>query len=335
MTPHALHDKLRHVSIGASTCQYHMEKCEELAPLINRINQIKNAKNAVILAHSYVAPEICQGVADFSGDSYQLSVDAQKTTADIIVFAAVKFMAETAKILNPSKRVFVPSQENGCSLADSITAQEVRSFRKQFPDHAFVCYINTTAAVKAECDVCVTSSNVYKIVQNYPNNKIFFLPDRLMGLNLIEEMQRRGVKKDIQLSDGVCYVHEQYDPEMIEYLRLKHPTVKVLSHPECNPGVLHHSDFVGSTSQMLDYVRTSADKEFLMLTECGLTARLQTEMPSKQFVGSCTMCKYMKSNSLEDILRVLENPQLQDEIFIDADVQERALKCIQRMFEYA
>jgi len=323
------------VSLGATTCIYSHETCEQMLPLIHRIQKLKREKNAVILAHSYVSPEIALAVADYSGDSYQLSKDATKTQADIIVFAAVRFMAETAKILNPTKRVLIPGTETGCTLADSIDANAVRQLRDLYPDYTFVCYINTTAEVKALCDICVTSSNVYKIVQNYPNDKIFFLPDKLMGQNLIEEMKRRGVNKDIRTSDGVCYVHEQYDPEMIQYLRLKHPKVKVLSHPECSPSILHESDFTGSTSQMLDYVHQSEEQTFLMLTECGLTARLQTELPNRQFIGSCTMCRYMKSNSLEGILRVLENPQAADEVHLDSALQKAALKCIQNMFAYA
>jgi quinolinate synthase len=197
-----------------------------------------------------------------------------------------------------------------------------------------VCYINTTADVKAECDVCVTSSNVYHIVETIPSDKIYFLPDKLMGQNLKVEMERRGVHKDIQVYDGTCYVHEEYDPEMVRFLRLKFPGVKVLSHPECNPGIIKVSDYVGSTSQMLDYVEKSKDSRFAMLTECGLSSRLQVEFPEKQIVGSCTMCKYMKSNSLEGILRVLLKPRPEDEVTLDEDVRVRALRCIDAMFEY-
>lgn len=329
-----LFEVLKHVKVGPASCHYHFEKCEEIAPLINEINHLKREKNAVILAHSYVAPEIIYGVSDFNGDSYQLSKDAQNTSAQTIVFAAVKFMAETAKILNPHKKVLVPNKLNGCTLADSITGEKVRELKKNFPHHAFVCYINTSAEVKAECDVCVTSSNVYDIVQKHPNDKIFFLPDRLMGLNVIDEMNRRGVKKEIQIYDGVCYVHEQYDPEMIEFLRLEHPLVKVLAHPECTPGILAHSDYVGSTSQMIQYVKKSPDRQFVMLTECGLTGRLQMELPDRQFIGSCTMCKYMKDNSLENILRVLKNPDLEDEIHIDSGVLARAYSSIESMFKF-
>ncbi|MCH8193270.1 MAG: quinolinate synthase NadA [Planctomycetes bacterium] len=335
MTADALYDKLRRVKLGGSTCLYTPEKCEEMAPLINEIVTLKHEKNAVILAHSYVSPEIVEGVADFVGDSYGLSKDAMKTDADIIVFAAVRFMGETAKILNPTKQVLIPSELNGCSLADSITAADVRGERKLFPDHTFVCYINTSAEVKAECDVCVTSSNINDIIERLPTDKVYFVPDRLMGLNLREEMDRRGVHKDIQLWNGTCYVHEEYDPDMIRYLRAEHEGLKVLSHPECSPGVLHLSDFVGSTSQLLDYMKTDDSPAYLMLTECGLTARLQIEMPEKEFVGSCSMCRYMKANNLADIKRVLVEPQPQDIVTLDPEVMKRARACIDAMFRYA
>jgi quinolinate synthase len=334
MTGAELFEKLQHVRISGGACAYTLEKCEAMAPLVNAINALKKERNAVILAHSYVSPEIVYGVADFTGDSYALAKDATRTQADIIVFAAVRFMGETAKILNPGKQVLIPGRDSGCTLADAVNGEDVRRLRKQFPEHTFVCYINTTADVKAECDVCVTSSNVYHIVETIPNDKIYFLPDKLMGQNLRDEMGRRGVVKDIQIYDGTCYVHEEYDPEMIRFLRLKFPGVKVLSHPECSPGVAKASDYVGSTSQMLDYVEKSKDTRFAMLTECGLSSRLQVEFPDKQIVGSCTMCKFMKSNSLEGILRVLLKPRPEDEVTLDEDVRVRAQRCIDAMFDY-
>ena len=330
------YNKLRTINPGCCVHNYTISKCEEFVPLINRINDLKKEKNAVILAHSYVNPEIVYGVADFIGDSYGLSKDAKNTDADIIVFAAVKFMAETAKILNPEKEVLVPSEYNGCSLADSVTAQDVISLRKQYPGYAFICYINTNAEVKAECDVCVTSSNVYNVIRKYPSDKIFFLPDRLMGLNIIEEMKRRGVKKDIKLWSGTCYVHEDYKHEMIYQMKFQFDNLKVLAHPECSPEVLNQSDFVGSTSQILKYMETASSEDaYLMLTECGITSRLQVEMPEKKIVGSCTLCKYMRSNTLEDILRVIEYPQDEDRIVLDENVRLKALSCVEAMFEYA
>jgi quinolinate synthase len=334
MTGAELYDKLKDVRISGGACAYTPEKVESMMPLINAINALKKERNAVILAHSYVSPEIVYGVADFTGDSYALAKDATTTTADTIVFAAVRFMGETAKILNPEKKVLIPGRESGCTLADAITGPDVIRLKKEFPEHTFVCYINTTADVKAECDVCVTSSNVYDIVETIPNDKIYFVPDKLMGQNIQEEMARRGVNKDIRLYPGTCYVHEEYDPEMIRFLRLKFPGVKVLSHPECSPGVARASDYVGSTAQMIDYVAKSRESQFAMLTECGLSSRLQVEFPGKKIVGSCTMCKYMKSNTLEGILRVLMKPRPEDEVVLDEDIRLRAQRCIDAMFDY-
>ena len=335
LTAEELYDKLKHVSATASTCRYTLDNCSEMAVKINEINRLKKEKNAVVLVHSYVSPEIVYGIADYTGDSYALSKNAAETDADTIIFVAVKFMGETAKILNPTKDVLIPSTLNGCSLADSITGDDVRKLREDHPDYTFICYINTTADVKAQCDICVTSGNVYDIVEKAPTDKIFFLPDKLMGYNIIKEMERRGVKKDIKLWDGVCYVHEEYDPEMIEFIRNQHQGVKVLAHPECSPGVLNHSDFVGSTSQLLNYMETADAPNYLMLTECGLTSRLQVEMPDKKFVGTCSMCKYMKANSLDDVLRVLEQPKESDYIRLNPETSVDAKKCIDAMFEFA
>jgi quinolinate synthase len=331
-----LYRQLSHLGQGgAVTCLYDMETCIQMAEKINEINHLKREQKAIILAHSYVAPEIVYGVADFKGDSYGLSKNAMEADCDTIIFAAVRFMGETAKILNPNKEVLIPGKDSGCTLADAVTAEQVRELKVKFPDHTFICYINTTASVKAECDVCVTSSNVYKIVENYPNDKIFFLPDRLMGENLQEEMKRRGVDKKIELFSGSCYVHEEYDAEMIHFLRGEYPGIQVVSHPECSPGVAAFSDYVGSTEQMLQYIASSARDQFLLLTECGLSARLQVEMPQKTFVGSCNMCRYMKSNTLDDILRVLKKPEEKDRILLSDKMMEKALKCIEQMFIYA
>ena len=334
ITARQLHNILKNIKVGGTVCHYSLKKCEEFVPVINEINELKKEKNAVILAHSYVSPEIVYGVADFVGDSYALSKDAMATDADIIVFAAVRFMGETAQILNPHKEVLIPAALDGCTLADSINAAQVRALRKEFPGYTFVCYINTTAEVKAESDVCVTSANVYDIVQNIPNDKIYFLPDKLMGQNLVLEIRRRGIKKDIRYYSGTCYVHEEYGAEQIHRIREEYPQVKVVSHPECKPEIIKESDFVGSTSQMLDYMEKTDSKEFLMLTECGLSSRLQVEMPQKRLVGTCTLCKYMKSNSLQDILRVLKNPTDRDRVVLDETIRLKALKCIEAMFKY-
>ena len=335
VTAAALHQTLSHIQIGGNVCRYSLEYCERYAPVINRIQALKKEKNALVLAHSYVSPDIIYGVADHVGDSFELSKIAQNTTHDVIIFAAVKFMAETAKILNPTKQVYVPSPINGCSLADSIDAKTVQALKEQYPDYAFICYINTTAAVKALCDCCVTSSNVYKIVEHYPSDKIYFLPDQLMGQNVAAYLNERGIQKTFKYYHGTCYVHEEYDPDMIDYLRLTYPDAAIVSHPECKPSIIEKSTFVGSTSQMVEYVKTTQHDHYVMLTECGLTSRLQLEDPTKRFIGSCTMCKYMKSNRLDQIEAILTNPQPDLCIELSDHVIETAKRSLQMMFKYS
>lgn len=336
MTTQELYDRLKVIQPGSVLCNYSYETCERMIPVINEIQELKKQHNAVILAHSYVAPEIIMSVADYEGDSFKLSQEATKVNADMIVFAAVRFMGETAKILNPSKEVLIPGTLTGCSLADSITGDEVRALRQKYPDYTFVCYINTTADVKSECDVCVTSSNVMHIVSRLDNDKIVFLPDRLMGQNLQAELIKNGIQKKIILHRGTCYVHEQYDPEMIRFFREQNSGLRVVSHPECHPGVALLSDFVGSTGQMIKYIKEApAHTPFLLLTECGLSARLQTELPNKTFIGSCSMCRYMKSNSLNNILNTLRHPEKAMKIEMEESLREKAKKCIDAMFHYA
>ena len=335
LTAEKLHEKLKNIRVGSPFCEFTLDVCADLLPMIQRIEELKREKNAIILAHNYVAPQILYSIADHTGDSYGLSKIAKESTAQMIVFIAVRFMAETAKILNPEKTVIDPNPDGGCSLADGITDQDVRRLRQQFPEHTFVCYINTTAAVKAECDVCVTSSNVYRIIETIPNDKIYFLPDKLMGQNVIQYLRDKGIEKDVQVYDGTCYVHEEYQPESIDQIRRNFAGVDVLVHPECKPSVVGKADYVGSTSGMLDHVRQSDGNTFFLLTECGLTGVLQSEFPDRQFVGTCTTCKYMKANSLENVLRVLENPQAENVIELAPDVQQKALRCVERMFEYA
>jgi quinolinate synthase len=334
-TPDALFEKLKRVKTDNKLCEYTLARCERLCPLINRITELKQERNAVILAHSYVHPDVIYGVADHVGDSYGLAQKAMQTDASTIVFPSVRFMAETAKILNPDKLVIDPNPNGGCSLADSITAEDVLRLRDQFPDHTFICYINTTAAVKAACDICVTSSNVYHIVATCPNDKIFFLPDLLMGKNLIAHLKESGIEKEIQLWDGTCYVHEEFSPEHAQHIRKQYPNVSVLAHPECSPAVIEHADVVGSTSQMVQHVKKHAKdgSPFMLLTECGLVSRLQVEHPEVQLVGNCMMCKYMKSNNLENLERALRAPRPEEIIEFDNKTREGALKCLEAMFK--
>lgn len=329
-----LYNKLKDIQVGNSICRFTEDSCQSLLPVISRIEELKRKKNAIILAHNYVAPQILYGVADFTGDSYGLSKAALESDAEVIVFSAVRFMAETAKILNPGKIVLDPNPYGGCTLADGITAADVQRLRKEYSEYTFVCYINTTAEVKALCDVCVTSSNVYAIVERIENDRIYFLPDRLMGENVINHLRDKGVEKTIEVYDGTCYVHEEYAPESVDQVRGNFPGVEVLVHPECHAGVVGKADFVGSTTGMLDHVRKSDRDTFFLLTECGLTGILQSEFPRKKFVGSCTTCRYMKSNSLQDILNTLEHPRPEQAIELSPEVQKKALQCVERMFEY-
>lgn len=326
---------LMHVDCDPRGKTWNYETCRAIAPLTLEINRLKKEKDAVILAHSYVEPEIIYGVADFRGDSYFLSMKAREARAKMIVFAGVVFMAETAKILSPEATVVVPDRGSGCSLADSLTGTQLRQLKALYPDATVVCYINSTADVKAESDVCVTSGNVYHIVENLPSRRILFVPDRLMGQNLRDELKRRGVDKEIITSDGTCMVHDQFGPADIATARQHFPGLQVVAHPECPPDVAAAADFVGSTGAMMKYVKTSGAPYFLLLTECGLVGRLQVESPEKTFIGGCRLCPYMKLNSLEKVRDALKAPRPDQIVTLDEDIRRRAARCIERMFELA
>ena len=312
---------------------WNLDGCRRIAPLTLEINRLKREQDAVILTHSYVEPEIIYGVGDFKGDSYFLSLKARDSRAKKIVFAGVVFMAETAKILSPAATVVVPDRGSGCSLADSITGEGVRRLKSLYPDATVVCYINSTAEVKAESDVCVTSGNVYEIVANLPSRRILFVPDRLMGENVRTELKRRGVDKEIITSDGTCIVHDQFEPTAITEARARFPGLKVVAHPECTPEVAAAADFVGSTGAMMKYVKQTAAPYFLMLTECGLVGRLQVEDPEKRFIGGCRLCPYMKLNTLEKVRDALVAPRPDQIVTLDEAMRVRAARCIDRMFE--
>ncbi len=324
---------LLHVDCDPRGVTWNYEACRRIAPLTLEINRLKKEKDAVILTHSYVEPEIVYGVGDFKGDSYFLSLAAKKARAKMIVFAGVVFMAETAKILSPDATVVVPDRGSGCSLADSIDGDGVRRLKALYPDATVVCYINSTADVKAESDVCVTSGNVHHIIQNLPARRILFVPDRLMGQNVRDELRRRGVDKEIITSDGTCMVHDQFGPADIAAARAQFPGLKVVSHPECTPEVAAVSDFVGSTGAMMKYVKTTGAPYYLMLTECGLVGRLQVEAPEKNFIGGCRLCPYMKLNSLEKVRDALKSPRPDQIVTLDEGMRLRAARCIERMFE--
>ena len=315
--------------------KWNIETCRKIAPLTLEINRLKKEKNAVILTHSYVEPEVIYGVGDFKGDSYYLADQARQAKADVIVFAGVVFMAETAKILSPDALVVVPDRDSGCSLADSLNGEDVRRLKAMYPKAAVVCYINCTADVKAESDVCVTSSNVYNIVAGLPEKQILFVPDRLMADNIRTEMANRAIDKEIISSDGTCVVHEEFTVEQIAEARKTFPGLKIVAHPECTQEVAAAVDYLGSTGEMMKYVKTTEAPYFLMLTECGLVSRLAIEDPEKNFIGGCRLCPYMKMNSLLKIRDALLDPQPEQVITLEEDLSKRALNCIERMFELA
>ncbi len=325
---------LMHVDCRPGT-RWTLEHCREIAPLTWQINRLKERRNAIVLAHSYVDAEIVYGVADFKSDSYALALEARNSDAEVIVFAGVVFMAETAKILKPRATVLVPDIASGCSLADSLTAPELRALKAEHPGAAVVCYINSSAEVKAESDVCVTSGNALRILERLPERRILFVPDRIMAANLQRDLRARGSDKQIFSSAGTCLVHDQFTAAGIAEERARFPGLYVVSHPECAPEVTAASDFVGSTQAMMDHVRDTDAPYFMMLTECGLVSRLQAENAGKRFIGSCRLCPYMKLNSLAKIRDVLVDPAPDQVIEVDVEVARAAKVSIDRMFDLA
>lgn len=309
------------------TLHWSQEDCILIAPLTLEINRLKEQRNAVILAHSYQMPQITFGVADFVGDSLGLSREAMNVDADIIVFCGVRFMAETAKLVNPEKTVLLPSLDAGCSLAEGITTKDVQNLREQYTDIPIVCYINTTAAVKAECDVCVTSANAVEVIKQLDSDTVVFLPDRHMSQNLGPLTGKRIIGWDAE-----CIVHDQFTREQVQYLREQYEDIKILAHSECDPSVVAEADLVGSTGDMIRYVKSSSTQNFALITECGLTERLQIEYPDKTFLGTCILCPYMKTTNLENTLQVLKSPHRNQIIDIPQDIQVRAQRSLERMF---
>lgn len=296
---------------------------------ITEIKRLKKEKNAVVLAHCYQNIEIDE-VADYVGDSLYLSRMASKTDADIIIFAGVYFMAQTAKILNPSKKVILPNVKAGCDMADMINLGQLREFKSKNPDIPVVCYINSTAEVKSECDICCTSSNAIKIVESLKSPKVLFLPDRNLG----KWVERELGNVEVITYDGYCPIHNNFAPSGIEQTRLKYPDALVLAHPECRKEFLERADFVGSTTQIMNYVKNSQKKEFIVATENGVLERLKRDNPDKLFYNICdrpVLCQSMKLNTIIDIYNALKNET--PEIQVDQKITEKALKCIQRMLD--
>ncbi len=296
---------------------------------LTEINRLKKEKNAVILAHCYQNVEVDE-VADYVGDSLYLSRMASKTDADIIIFAGVYFMAQTAKILNPSKKVILPDINAGCDMADMINLKQLREFKTQNPEIPVVCYINSTAEVKSECDICCTSSNAVQIVDSLNAEKVLFLPDKNLGRWV--EKQLKNV--EVITYDGYCPIHNNYSPDSIEKTKNKYPKALVLAHPECREEFLDKADYVGSTTGIMNYVKNSPEKEFIIATESGVIERLQRDYPQKLFRNiddKPAVCKSMKLINIAEIYNALKNET--PEIHVDKEIAEKALKCIQRMLD--
>ena len=315
--------------------KYNMASCFDIAPLTLQINRLKKERNAVILAHYYCTPDIVYGVADYRGDSYALSLQASKVKEDIILFSGVYFMAQTAKILNPQKAVYLPAVHAGCSLADSVEAADVAALKTKYPAAAFVCYINSTAEVKAICDICVTSANVYDIVASLPQKQIVFLPDIFMAENIKIELAKRGVEKEIIPFGGTCCVHDKYSVQDVTDIRAAHPDAKIICHPECASSVCAVCDYVGSTSGMLKYVAASQAKTFAVLSEDGIVNCMEYENPSNTFLPFSRTCAQMKRNNLCNILGVLQNPAAAPQVQVEESVRAKALDCVNNMFKTA
>ena len=296
------------------------------APYIYKINKLKKEKNAVILAHNYQTPEIYHGISDFSADSLALAVEAAKTKADIIVMCGVHFMAETAKLMSPEKKVLLPDMDAGCSLSSSITGEDVRNLKKKYPGVPVVSYVNTSAEVKAETDICCTSANALKIVQSLGVKKVIFLPDDFLAKYVASQT-------DVEIISwkGTCEVHEQFNDEEINEIRKNNPGIKIIAHPECPPDVIKASDFAGSTSGMIKYVKDNQPEKVKMVTECSMSDNVQIDNPNVKFIRPCNLCPHMKKITLPKILDCLENET--NELIMDEETIEKARKSVERMAE--
>ena len=294
------------------------------APLIYEINKLKKEKNAVILAHNYQTPEIFHGIADFASDSLALAIEATRTQADIIVMCGVHFMAETVKLMNPSKKVLLPDMSAGCSLSSSITGKDVRILKEKYPGVPVVSYVNTSADVKAETDVCCTSANAVKVVESLGVEKVIFLPD-----DYLAKYVASNTKVKIISWKGTCIVHEQFTAKEINEIKDQNPGIVVIAHPECPPDVINAADFTGSTSGMSDYVKKNQPKKVMMVTECSMSDNVQVENPKVEFIKPCNLCPYMKKITLPKILDCLKKES--NEIIIPNNLMEKARLSVERM----
>ncbi|MDA9149766.1 quinolinate synthase NadA [Candidatus Pelagibacter sp.] len=294
------------------------------APYIHKINQLKKEKNAIILAHNYQTPEIYHGIADVAADSLALAIEASKTEADIIVMAGVHFMAETSKLMSPEKKILLPDMTAGCSLSSSITGKDVRLLKKKYPGVPVVSYVNTSADVKAETDICCTSANAVKIVESLGVKKVIFLPDEYLAKYVASQ-----TKVEIIAWKGICMVHDQFTEKEIQDIRAKNPGIKIIAHPECPPDVIKASDFAGSTGGMIKYVKDNQPKKVMMVTECSMSDNIQVENPNVEFIRPCNLCPHMKKITLPKILDCLENET--GEIIMDKETIEKARIPVERM----
>ena len=293
--------------------------------LVELVLELKKQRNAVILVHNYQRPEMFR-IADYIGDSLGLSVKAAETDADVILFCGVKFMAETAKVLSPNKTVLLPSLDAGCSLADMATVEKLKEIKKQHPDAAVVSYVNTTADVKAISDICCTSANAVEIVNSLPNKRVIFLPDKNLGRYV-----QQHTSKEIILWDGYCFVHDKLDANTLMEFKQRYPDAKVIAHPECKDELLKLSDYVCGTGGMAKFAKSDGSKDFIVVTECGMTDKLRQDVPEKNFISFCNVCPYMKSTTLPLVARSLVANQ--HEISLHNDIIVNARKAIDRMLQ--
>jgi quinolinate synthase len=294
------------------------------APYVVAINALKKQKNAVILAHNYMTPEIYGGVADVVGDSLQLAIEAQNTTADIIVQAGVHFMAETSKILNPQKTVLIPDSSAGCSLASSVTPADIATLRAQYPGAPVVTYVNTTAEIKAVSDICCTSANALEVVNSMEGDTVIMAPDAHLARNIAKQTDKR-----IVYWEGACIVHERFTAQELQEYRKFVPDVVIFAHPECPVEVVAEADFSGSTKAMVDYVRENKPSKVLLVTECSMSANISSEVPEVEFLGPCNLCPFMQQITLEKILWSLHT--MNEEVIVDPAIATDARRAVQRM----
>ncbi len=294
------------------------------APFIHKINQLKKEKNAVILAHNYMTPEIFHGIADITGDSLALAREAVNIKADIVVLCGVHFMAETVKILNPSKTVLIPDLDAGCSLAESITPEDVRALRKKYPGVPVVTYVNTSAAVKAEVDICCTSGNAKEVVESLDADEILFLPDQYLAANIQKETGKKLITWP-----GSCEVHERFTAKEILDYKESYKDLVVIAHPECPSEVVEAADYAGSTSGMISFVKEKKPAKVLMVTECSMSDNVAANTPDVQFIRPCNLCPHMKRITLPKILKSLTS--LEPQVELDQDMIEKAKGSIEKM----